>query len=137
MTGSKKTALAFPGREGHADVMRWRCPPGGERFSRATTRCIMRGVRVVSLFPLLLVACAHRASSVSPAPVAALDCPRDLEFAASFLLANDGGIRAHGWAAYPDHVARGLAEQRAAAPAASTPERCAQVIQRFFRHVRK
>lgn len=73
---------------------------------------------------------------MSPAPVA-LDCPRDLEFAASFLLANDAGIGAHGWAAYPDHVARGLAEERAAAPAASTPERCALVIERFFRHVRK
>ncbi len=66
-----------------------------------------------------------------------LDCRGDVDFAASFLLANDAGLRAHGWSAYPPPVAKRLSEQRIAAAKATSAGACADVLQGFFRSIRK
>ena len=77
------------------------------------------------------------ANAPQTAPSTSMDCAADIDFVASFLLENDAGVRAAGWQDYPLEPATVLDQESMAAEAATSPEACAQLINRFLVSVRR
>jgi hypothetical protein len=100
----------------------------------------MRQMKKALGFALWVLAANARSSGAAdagaPRPPQVVDCRAELDYVAAFLLANDAGVRAHGWSAYPDRAAKRLAEQRNAARAVTSPAACVEVLERFFAGIR-